>query len=161
VTRIEVGDGQVAINLNIAGRPEEAEPENGAAPTVLSVPWRKTPRRLHREIIIPSGAEPSAVRPIRADTRAKLVAAIARGRSWLSQIQAGTVASVDDIAAREQCSKRYINMTISLAFLAPDLVKAAVDGRLPHGIGVARLFDPPADWHRQRKALGLLPSGAV
>ena len=26
-------------------------------------------------------------------------------------------------------------MTISLAFLAPDLVKAAIDGRLPHGIG--------------------------
>jgi len=26
-------------------------------------------------------------------------------------------------------------MTISLAFLAPDLVKAAIDGRLPHGMG--------------------------
>jgi hypothetical protein len=32
-------------------------------------------------------------------------------------------------------------MTISLAFLAPDLVKAAIDGRLPHGMGVARLAD--------------------
>jgi hypothetical protein len=32
-------------------------------------------------------------------------------------------------------------MTISLAFLAPELVKAAIDGRLPHGIGVARLAD--------------------
>jgi len=27
-------------------------------------------------------------------------------------------------------------MTISLAFLAPELVKAAVEGRLPRGIGV-------------------------
>jgi hypothetical protein len=35
-------------------------------------------------------------------------------------------------------------MTISLAFLAPDLVKAAIDGRLPHGMGVARLCDLPA-----------------
>jgi hypothetical protein len=26
-------------------------------------------------------------------------------------------------------------MTVSLAFLAPSLVKAAVDGRLPQGIG--------------------------
>jgi len=32
-------------------------------------------------------------------------------------------------------------MTISLAFLAPDLVKAAVEGRLPRGIGVTRLRD--------------------
>jgi hypothetical protein len=29
-------------------------------------------------------------------------------------------------------------MTISLAFLAPNLVKAAVEGRLPRGIGIER-----------------------
>jgi hypothetical protein len=29
-------------------------------------------------------------------------------------------------------------MTISLAFLAPDLVKAAIEGRLPRGIGMTR-----------------------
>jgi hypothetical protein len=33
-------------------------------------------------------------------------------------------------------------MTVSLAFLAPNLVKAAVEGRLPRGIGVERLRDP-------------------
>jgi hypothetical protein len=53
-------------------------------------------------------------------------------------------------------SVRKINMTISLAFLAPDLVKAAVDGRLPHGMGVARLTDLPAEWSRQHLMLGLL-----
>ena len=46
-------------------------------------------------------------------------------------------------------------MTISLAFLAPDLVKAAIDGRLPHGMGLARLADLPAEWSRQRQMLGL------
>jgi hypothetical protein len=40
-------------------------------------------------------------------------------------------------------------MTILLAFLAPDLVRAAIDGRLPHGMGVARLTDLPAVWCRQ------------
>src|SRR5215471_17593425 len=45
------------------------------------------------------------------------------------------------------------DMTISLAFLAPDLVKAAVEGRLPRGIGVARLC--PAEWSRQYRMLGL------
>src|SRR5262249_43483457 len=47
------------------------------------------------------------------------------------------------------------DMTISLAFLAPDLVKAAVEGRLPRGIGVARLCDAPAEWSRQYRMLGL------
>jgi site-specific DNA recombinase len=50
---------------------------------------------------------------------------------------------------------RKINMTISLAFLAPNLVKAAIDGRLPHGLGVARLCDLPAQWSRQHQMLGL------
>jgi hypothetical protein len=46
-------------------------------------------------------------------------------------------------------------MTISLAFLAPELVQAAVEGRLPRGIGVAHLRDPPAEWSRQYAMLGL------
>jgi hypothetical protein len=46
-------------------------------------------------------------------------------------------------------------MTLSLAFLAPDLVKAAIVGRLPHGMGVARLADMPAEWSRQHQMLGL------
>jgi hypothetical protein len=47
-------------------------------------------------------------------------------------------------------------MTISLAFLAPDLVKAAIDGRVPYGMGVARLSDLPAEWSRRHQVLGLL-----
>jgi hypothetical protein len=44
---------------------------------------------------------------------------------------------------------------ISLAFLAPELVKAAIEGRLPHGMGVTRLFDLPVEWSRQCQMLGL------
>jgi hypothetical protein len=73
---------------------------------------------------------------------------------WLSEIEAGA-ATIDDIAVRAACSKRHVNMTISLTFLAPGLVKAAVEGRLPHGIGVARLFDAPVAWVRQHQMLGL------
>jgi site-specific DNA recombinase len=72
----------------------------------------------------------------------------------LSEIEAG-VATIDGIAKREACSKRHVSMNISLAFLAPSLVKAAVEGRLPHGIGVARLFDAPIAWVRQYLMLGL------
>ncbi|MGD1037362.1 MAG: hypothetical protein ABR878_09215 [Roseiarcus sp.] len=44
---------------------------------------------------------------------------------------------------------------MSLAFLAPDIVKAAVMGTLPRGFGVSRLIDLPINWAEQRKALGL------
>ena len=63
-------------------------------------------------------------------------------------------ATIDAIAKREACSKRHVQMTISLALLAPSLLKAAVDGRLPRGVGVARLFDAPVAWSRQHQMLG-------
>src|SRR5215467_15818672 len=47
-------------------------------------------------------------------------------------------------------------MTISLAFLAPNLVKAVIEGRLPRGMGVERLRDAPVEWSRQHEMLGLL-----
>jgi site-specific DNA recombinase len=84
----------------------------------------------------------------------RLVAAIARGRRWLDELIADLTASADTIAKRENCSTRKVNMTISLAFLAPDLVKAAIDGRLPYGMGIARLTDLPAEWSRQYQMLG-------
>jgi len=53
---------------------------------------------------------------------------------------------------------RQINLTLSLAFLAPQLVKAAVEGRLPRGINIERLRDPDAEWSKQFQDLGLNPN---
>jgi hypothetical protein len=92
---------------------------------------------------------------MRSETRATLVASIARARRWLNELITGAAASSETIAKREGCSTRKVNMMISLAFLAPDLVKAAVEGRLPHGIGVTRLTDLPPEWSRQHEMLGL------
>jgi hypothetical protein len=142
VARIEVQSGRLVIYL--------AEP-----PSTLEVAWRKTPARRRREILLPEGIRPEHARPIRSETRERLVASIARGRRWLDELIADSTASADSIATRENCSARKINMTISLAFLAPDLVQAAIDGRLPYGMGVARLSDLPAEWSRQYQMLGL------
>jgi hypothetical protein len=46
-------------------------------------------------------------------------------------------------------------MTISLAFLASNLVKAAIEELLPYGMGVTRLCELPPEWSRQYRALGL------
>src|SRR5258705_9134492 len=99
----------------------------------------------------------SDVRPEQFERRARLVSAIARGRRWLGDVVSGRVTTVAQLCTREKCSVRHVNMTISLSFLAPNLVKAAVEGRLPRGIGIERLRDPPTEWSRQFEALGLNP----
>ena len=83
------------------------------------------------------------------------MSAIAKGRRWLDEIVGGAVTSLDQIVVREGCSIRQVNMTISLAFLAPALVSAAIEGRLPRGVGVANLRDAPLEWSRQLAMLGL------
>jgi site-specific DNA recombinase len=119
--------------------------------------FRRSPSRKSRQILIPIGVLRNEVRPTRIERRARLVGAIARGRGWLDEIVSGSAANIEQIATRQKCSVRQVNMTISLAFLAPNLVKAAVEGRLPRGIGVERLRDAPAEWSQQFEALGLNP----
>jgi site-specific DNA recombinase len=58
----------------------------------------------------------------------------------------GSADNAEQIATREKCSVRQVNMTISLAYLSPTLVKAAIDGRLPRGIGIARLCEAASFW---------------
>ena len=85
------------------------------------------------------------------------MSAIARGRRWLDEIVSGLVTDAGQLARRERCSLRQVNLTLSLAFLSPQLVKAAVEGRLPRGINIERLRDPDPSWTRQFRELGLDP----
>jgi hypothetical protein len=73
----------------------------------------------------------------------------------------GSVKSVEEIANRDDCSTRKVNMTLSLAFLAPEIVKAAIDGRLPRGVGISRLSDLPASWREQFRQLGIATAAAA
>ena len=151
VARVEVQTERLLVQLAWAEEPDR----DGAGPDTLYIEWQKAPSKRRRELLLPESNSPESTRPIRAETRATLVASIARGRRWLNELIADAGASAEGIARREGCSTRKVNMTMSLAFLAPDLVKAALEGRLPHGMGLTRLSDLPAEWSEQHKVLGL------
>src|SRR5258705_2608673 len=133
------------------------EPSDSPDDRSLTSPWQKPPSKRSRQILLPHNASRSKVRPEQFERRARLVSAIARGRRWLDDVVSGRVTTVAELCTRENCSVRQVNMAISLAFLAPNLVKAAVEGRLPRGIGIELLRDPPTEWSRQFEALGLNP----
>src|SRR3954463_11523991 len=116
--------------------------------------WSKTPPT-RRGVLLPADSSQQRPRAIRSETKATLIAAIAQGRRWLKELIEDPAATTESIANRAACSVRKVNMTVSLAFLAPDLVKAAIDGHLPQGLGIARLCDLPIEWARQRQTLGL------
>ncbi len=151
VVRVEVQPDQLVIEL---AKTKSAGPRQKRS-NVIKLPWQKTSSIRRREVLAPESGTPHDARPIRSENRATLVASIARGRRWLHELTADPTTNTESIAVREGCSLRKVNMTISLAFIAPDLVKAAIDGRLPHGMGVTRLRDLPSEWSRQRQMLGL------
>jgi site-specific DNA recombinase len=156
VERIDVCRDRLLVRLKSDHPADLADAASPSDVHNLSIPWQKPPSKRPRQILLPHGVSRNAVRPERAERRARLVAAIARGRRWLAEIVSGSITCVEQIASRESCSIRQVSMTISLAFLAPDLVKAAVEGRLPRGIGVERLREAP-EWRQQFEVLGLNP----
>jgi len=154
ITEIVVHKDRLIIRLKSDHADEASDSPDDQS---LSIPWQKPPSKKSRQILLPHNASRSDVRPEQFERRARLVSAIARGRRWLDDVISGRLTTVAQLCTREKCSVRQVNMTISLAFVAPNLVKAAVEGRLPRGIGVERLRDPPTEWRRQFEALGLNP----
>ncbi|MEA2979483.1 MAG: site-specific recombinase [Alphaproteobacteria bacterium] len=153
VTRVEIQSDRLIIQ--IADGQAATFKRKKKDRSEIEVLWQKPPPTRRREILVPQSAPVQDIRPIRSESRALLVTSIAHGRRWLNEMMIEPEANTESIAAREGCTPRQVNMTISLAFLAPDLVKAAIEGRLPHGLGVTRMRDLPAEWPRQRKMLGL------
>jgi Recombinase len=148
VERAAIRDGAIEIALT-----REAATIVGEATVVAA--WRKPSARVSRELIPPiEGGHPDA-RATRSDTKVKLLAGIAKARAWLDELIARRVLDIGNIAHREKRSVRSTSMQLSLAFLAPSLVEAIADNRLPRGIGLTPLADLPSDWSEQFKTLGL------
>jgi site-specific DNA recombinase len=151
IDRVEIGRASIQVQLS-----EVAEAEAGGR--TLTVPW--TPPSPYRKRAIIQGVadvETHAL-PMRANTRAILIAALGDAHRWLDELVSDPLQTLESLAFRESKTERSIRMTLSLAFLAPDIVKAAVEGRLPRGYGLKRVVDLPMAWHDQWQALGLAAS---
>jgi site-specific DNA recombinase len=133
-----------------------AEGMAGESPDrALVVPWTPPSPYRRREIIQGEGEQSAAVRPMRTEARVVLIDALRDAYRWLDELTTDSSHTIESIAARERKTERWIRRTLSLAFLSPALVKAAIDGRLPRGFGVKRLMDLPMAWPDQWSALGL------
>jgi site-specific DNA recombinase len=124
---------------------------------ILVIPWTPPSPYRRRELIQGEGGRSAAVRPMRAEARALLIDALRDAYCWQDELMRDSSRTIESIAAREKKTERSIRMTLSLAFLSPALIKAAIEGRLSRGFGVKRLMDLPMRWSDQWSALGLKP----
>ena len=142
--------GLAAIRIQLS---EVAEGTDSAR--ILTLPWTRSSPYRKREIIQGANDAKTYARPMPANARAILIQTLRDAHRWLDELLSDPRLTLDSIALREDKSERSIRMTLSLAFLAPEIVKAAVEGRLPRGFGLKRLVDLPMAWPDQWRALGL------
>ncbi|MGV8996871.1 MAG: recombinase family protein [Parvibaculaceae bacterium] len=87
-----------------------------------------------------------------------LIKAIARAHRWFEMLKTGQVASITEIAKRENTPRTYASRIIPLAFLAPDITVTILEGRQPIELTLDHLLNAmplPLGWDEQRKVLGL------
>ena len=85
-----------------------------------------------------------------------LIEAIATARKWFADLQSGEAASVLELADLHNVDRSHISRTLPLAFLAPDIVTAIIDGRTEPNFTLSRIkrLKLPASWRDQRQLLG-------
>ena len=150
VGRIDIMPGQLELRLG-AGTLAELL---GIDPDDLdqtrldrSFPFQLRKRGVETKIILddaPSGTDDTLIRNI------------AKAHAWFERIKAGE--TVTEIAKREGTSKRRVQQLAGLSFLAPDIIRDALEGRQPIGFTSEWCLrhDLPSDWTQQRQLLATL-----
>ena len=151
IDRVTIGRTAIQVQLSEAGEGAEAD----TRPRNLTLPWTPPSPYRRREIIQGVADGKTSARPMRANARAILFDALGDAHRWLDELLCDSTQTLGALALREGKTDRSIRMTLSLAFLAPNIVKAAIEGRLPRGFGLKRLVDLPIAWPDQWRALGL------
>ncbi len=84
-----------------------------------------------------------------------LIKAIVRAHAWAKQLHAGKVKSLKDVGKAEGLSRGYVTDIIRLAYLAPDITEAILEGRQPATLMLKDMMRTiPPNWADQRRLFG-------
>ena len=90
---------------------------------------------------------------VRHDT--SLIKALTDAHEWRELIERGEMITMEDLATRTGHDRKYVRRTLKLAFLAPDIQRAILEGRQPRSLTSQTLgeIDVPLLWSEQRTLL--------
>ena len=132
VERVTVSSGKIQITLrNVSGSKRPIE-----------IPWAPKPK----------GETQIQLAPSETKADPKLIKAIVRAQAWLNQLASGHHTSIENLAAAAGYNPKVIRQGLRLAFLAPSVAAAALDGE-----GSVRLKQIPKllplSWRGQRQSI--------
>jgi DNA invertase Pin-like site-specific DNA recombinase len=151
--RMALSDGALTITIDLAPLLERTGTDPVLAPAVL-VPMLLRRNGRNRPIVLESN-----IGTPRRD--AELIALVADARRWMDELIQRRVKTVAEITEREGLRPGAVSRILPLAWLAPDIATAILEGHQPADLTVRRLRelpDLPLDWFEQRSILGFVRS---
>ena len=119
----------------------------------IAIPARVTTHGNRLKLILGNGE------PTQRERDLSLIKVIARAYEWWQRLSFGKALSISDLASAEGVSGSHVSRVLRLAFLAPDIVEAILDGRRPVELTAKRLLlreNLSLNWPAQRRQLALL-----
>ena len=152
--RVELLDDGIPLHLNRGGLHRRLIGEAGdltSDPIMITVTARLTRHGMSNRLVVDGEApRPGGV------SNEPLIRAMACGRAWFEELASGQVASFGEIAERVGVTDRYVSRIVDLAFLAPDMVEAMLNGEQRAEVSVKSLSVDatlPLTWDEQRRTL--------
>ena len=162
VTKVQVHSDQIDVTLDQMGvalwlnpKTDKQQPFHPGACdrerhlTVLTIRARLKRTGIEMRMVVEDGSEPANVDPV-----------LVRLLVWTHAIRARLLQdpslTLREIAAEERVSSSYVSRLVRLAFIAPDILTAILNGRHPPHLTANRLMDDtrlPLDWRAQRELL--------
>ena len=117
----------------------------------LSVTVHLKRRGVEAKLIVDGDGESPITSPDPA-----LIKAVAKAHSWNKKLVGGEVRSIRALARDIGVTNRYVRKLLPLAFLAPDIIEAILDGRQPRDLSLETLAytSIPRRWEDRRRQFG-------
>ena len=148
--RIRIQFSQYRLMVQLGAQPESIYRRNEHWTCEIPYKLRNRGRQLR---ILPDGV----VRAIASEPDATLLKLLRRAHDWRRQLETGPPRTVSDLAAANGVNSSYFTRVIRIAYLAPDIIQAIVEGKQPPELTanrLVRLKNLPVDWPGQREYLG-------
>ena len=156
VRRITVAQDRVTIEIDRKALTDRLLDQEGLPTSkgenrrriTIEVPVRFRRRGVEAKLVVVDRRQPSS------EADANLVKALARAHEWFGRIVRGEANGAGDIARAERLDRSYVTRSLCLAFLAPQITKAILEGRQPTELTAKRLMRSalkiPLLWTDQR-----------
>ena len=161
--RVSIGDDEVTVDVSISGL-------RGHLGVADAIERRHASQASHR-ITVPAQLKRCGrtnklivgdmdYLPDRIEPDPSLTKAAQRAHEWFARLTSSDAPSLEQIAAAEGVNRTYVARVVRLAFLAPDITDAILDGTQPPQLTAKSLLNRTSqlslDWATQRRQLGFV-----